>query len=122
MFRWKSFAVANQSVKTAKVFHLERIALYGIMRAYCCSISTTTKFHCYTCAVSKFQRKNFHELGSICKICEKFSPRKNLLYGKYFTSSYPEISALYLLMNVHTTALLFSLTASCSGVSPYYNR
>ena len=30
LFHWKSFAVTNYSAKTAKLFHLEQFAIYGI--------------------------------------------------------------------------------------------
>ena len=30
LFHWKSFAVTDRSAKTAKLFHLERFAIYGI--------------------------------------------------------------------------------------------
>ena len=30
LFHWKSFAVADQSMKTAKLFHLEQFAIYGM--------------------------------------------------------------------------------------------
>ena len=30
IFRWKTFAIGGLSMKTAKVFHCERFALYGM--------------------------------------------------------------------------------------------
>ena len=32
LFYWKSFAVINQSTKTAKLFHLKRFAIYGTVQ------------------------------------------------------------------------------------------
>ena len=33
-FQWKSFAVANQSAKTMKLFHLQQLAIYSMVPHY----------------------------------------------------------------------------------------
>ena len=42
-------------------------------------------------------------------------------HDRHLTSSYREISALWLFISVHTTALLSNITAHSSGVQPFYN-
>ena len=48
LFHWKSFAVTNYSVKTAKLFHLEQFAIYGIHYIHLTLIYTVED-----CTVSK---------------------------------------------------------------------